>query len=341
MDPISQGVLGVVASQNVSQKKHLASAAIIGTLAGMAPDLDVLITSDMDPLLSLEYHRQFTHSLIFIPIGGFLCALCFHLISRHFGLSFGKTLLYCIAGYATHALLDACTSYGTQLFWPFSDHRVSWRNISIIDPLFTLPMVILVVIAAIRKTLVMARVAAIWVLVYLCFGLIQQERVEHVGWQLAQSRDHHPVQLEAKPGFANLLLWKVIYETDDRYYVDGIRAGLQPKIYHGESIVKLDVKKHFPWLNSRSQQARDIERFRWFSNGFVSVHPHYPNRIIDIRYSMLPNEIKALWMIELNPDASPSSHVKYTHVHNNKDIDTTWEKFRLMLLGRDLNYKTQ
>jgi inner membrane protein len=60
-----------------------------------------------------------------------------------------------------------------------------------------------------------------------------------------------------------------------------------------------------------SQQARDIERFRWFSNGYVARDPLYPNRVIDIRYSMIPNELAPLWSIQLRPEAGPNEHVAY------------------------------
>ena len=75
MDPLSQGVLGASLPQASSNRQQVAIAGVFGFLAGMAPDLDVLIRSSTDPLLFLEYHRQFTHSLIFIPVGGLLCGL--------------------------------------------------------------------------------------------------------------------------------------------------------------------------------------------------------------------------------------------------------------------------
>ena len=78
MDPVSQGVLGASVPQAVSKPKTIVAATLFGALAGMAPDLDFLIRSDTDPLVYLKYHRQFTHSLIFIPVGGFICALVFH-----------------------------------------------------------------------------------------------------------------------------------------------------------------------------------------------------------------------------------------------------------------------
>ena len=69
-----------------------------------------------------------------------------------------------------------------------------------------------------------------------------------------------------------------------------------------------------PWLDPGSQQARDVERFRWFSNGYIARDPVYSNRVMDIRYSLLPNEIDPLWSIELKPGAAPLDHALYkTH----------------------------
>ena len=51
MDPLSQAVLGTSFSQAATkQKTQQWPALIIGALAGMAPDLDVLIRSSDDPL---------------------------------------------------------------------------------------------------------------------------------------------------------------------------------------------------------------------------------------------------------------------------------------------------
>lgn len=80
MDPLTQGMLGAALTLSVSKREHLRAAAVLGGLSGMAPDLDVLIRSSQDPLLFLEYHRQFTHSLLFIPFGSLLCALVFYFI---------------------------------------------------------------------------------------------------------------------------------------------------------------------------------------------------------------------------------------------------------------------
>lgn len=318
MDPVTQGALGAAFAQTAAHEwstgnKHLWKAALIGALAGMAPDLDVLIRSSEDPLLFLEYHRQFTHSFIFIPVGGLLCGLLFFsLFGRRWGLGLGSCVLWATIGYATHGLLDACTSYGTLLLWPFSDQRISWDIVSVVDPLFTLPLLSLVVMAGLTKRRRFAWLGIGWAAVYLLLGYVQHERAMVIAHQLAESRDHEVKRLEVKPSFANILVWKSIYETDGRFYVDAIKAGIgESQVWGGESIARLDVARDFPWLDPNSQQAKDIERFDWFSAGFTAVDPDNPMRIIDIRYSMLPQEINALWGIELSREPEPSEHASY------------------------------
>ena len=69
MDPLTQGALGAALPLATRRRAGAVAAGALGFVAGMAADLDVLIRSDLDTLLYLQYHRQFTHSLIFIPVG--------------------------------------------------------------------------------------------------------------------------------------------------------------------------------------------------------------------------------------------------------------------------------
>lgn len=315
MDPLTQGLLGASLPQAVGKKQQFVLVGVLGLLAGMAPDLDVLIQSETDPLLFLDFHRQFTHSLLFIPVGSLICAMVLHpLLAKKRGLQFKQTWLYCALGYSTHALLDACTSYGTQLLWPFSNHRYAWNTISVIDPAFTLPLLVLLVFGLLKRNPWYARIALLWVMVYLTLGMIQRDRAEAAGLQLAQQRQHQPLRLEAKPSFANILLWKVVYETEGNYFVDAVRLGREVKFYQGQSIAKLNLDRDYPWLKANSQQAQDIERFRWFSAGYIAQDPDDALRIIDVRYSMVPNQLNSLWSIKLSPSAANDSHVEYaTH----------------------------
>ncbi|MDJ0943304.1 MAG: metal-dependent hydrolase [Kiloniellales bacterium] len=321
MDPLTQGALGAALPQATRNKTQIGIAGILGFFAGMTADLDVLIRSEADPLKFLEYHRQFTHALIFVPLGGLICTLALHwMLGRRWQLTYGQTFLFCTLGYATHPLLDAATSYGTMLFWPFSEDRFALSIVSIVDPLFTLPVLVLVVLCGLRRKPALARFALAWAVLYLTAGALQHQAARAMAEEVAASRGHRPIRLEVKPSFANILVWKTIYETPDRFFVDAVRAGVLPRVFPGVSVPKLDRKRDLPWLDPSSQQARDIARFRRFSDGFVAQDPDRPNRIIDVRYSFVPNTVSALWSIELTPGAPPTAHAGYrTHREQARD----------------------
>jgi inner membrane protein len=316
MDPLSQAALGASWAQSGARSPNLVGAGLLGATAAMAPDLDALIQSSRDPLLFLEYHRHFTHSFVFVPVGALLCAMLFHRFVRG-RTSFVRTYVLCFLGFASHGLLDACTSYGTQLLWPFSDARIAWSIVSVVDPAFTLPVLALVVLAGLKRRPHFALAAAAWAAAYLALGAAQNARAAAVGQQIAASRGHVPQRLEAKPALGSILLWKIIYEHDDRYYVDAVRTGVTPTIYPGESTAKLDLAEHFPWLEPGSRQALDVERFRRISDDFLTVDDDDPDRIVDMRYSMLPNEIEGFWAIALDPLAASDQHVRYVTTREN------------------------
>ena len=312
MDPLTQGIVGTTVVQSYSKKKHLILASIIGFLAGLAPDIDIFIKSDHDPLLFLEYHRQFTHSLLFIPFGGLICALVFYyLFAKKSHLNFKSTYIYSTIGYGTHGIIDTCTTYGTQLYWPFSNERLAWNTISVIDPLFTLPVIILCLLTLFKKNKNFAFYAIIWMIIYQGIAYNQKQRAENIVLNYALNLGHEIQTIEAKPSFANIIVWKVIYSDNDNYYVNAIRLGISHMIFKGETIKKINIKKDYTWLDLKSQQAKDLERFRWFSNGYLGVDKNNKNIIYDIRFSAIPNETEGLWGVELDSNKSINDHISY------------------------------
>ena len=306
MDPLSQGTVGAAFAQSAANKNNIFKIGFIGFLAGLTPDLDVLIQSSTDPILSLEYHRQFTHSLFFIPFGSLIFTfLIFPFVKSSMSL---KTVYFAsLLGYATHGLLDACTSYGTQLFWPFSNERVSWNNISIVDPLFTIPVLILVVIAIKTKKKIFSFFGIGWILFYLFLGFIQYERALSAAIELANMRGHNAERLTLKPSFGNLILWKSIYQHKESFYVDAIRIAESSTLYLGESIKAFDYQYHLPDLDKESQQKKDIERFRWFSQDYLGYDKE-KNIVIDVRYSMIPNQIAPMWGLVVDDQRGVNEH---------------------------------
>ncbi len=306
MDPISQGTVGAAFAQSTANKKNIIKIGIIGFLAGLAPDLDVFIRSSTDPILSLEYHRQFTHSLFFIPFGALIVTLMIFPLFKK-SLSLKTVYVASFFGYTTHGLLDACTSYGTLLFWPFSNERVTWNNISVVDPIFTIPVLVLAVTAMITRKPLLSFFAIVWMTFYLLLGFVQYERAFLVANDLAHSRGHNPERLTLKPSFGNLILWKSIYQYEENFYVDAIRTALSSTWCLGESIRMFDYQHHLPNLDLESQQRKDIERFRWFSQDYLGFD-YEKSLVTDVRYSMVPNQIAPMWGLVIDVQKSKNEH---------------------------------
>ena len=329
MDPISQGTVGAAFAQSTANKRNIAKVSVVGFLAGLAPDLDVLIRSSTNPVLFLEYHRQFTHSLVFIPFGAlFVAAFIFPLVRK--SLSFKTTYVASFLGYATHGLLDACTSYGTLLFWPFSNERITWNNISIVDPLLTIPALILLAVAVKTSRRRFSFLAIGWLVSYLALGFVQYERALSSALELAQSRGHNAERMTLKPSFGNLILWKSIYQHEDRFYVDAIRTGLELTWCDGESVKIFDAQYHLPALNKNSQQMKDIQRFRWFSQDYLGFDRDR-NLVTDVRYSMIPNQIAPMWGLVIDEGKGSSEHAVWWARRDLDDDSLTL--FKEMLLG--------
>ena len=210
--------------------------------------------------------------------------------------------------------------------WPFTDARFAWHNVSVIDPLFTLPLIALL-IARCSSAPKLAVCGLCWAVCYLARS--KHQRALSAAESLVVSRQHQPV-IEVKPGFANLLVWKAIYEYDGRYYVDAIRAGISPSYFPGESVPKLNLNRDVPALRHGSQQAKDIERFRWFSDDWLALDDADPNLIVDMRYSQLPNDIKGLWGIRISSNPPEEAHVQWTTQRSTSQTELTlfWEQLR-------------
>ncbi len=317
MDILTQGLLGGVLAQTVCNDEEKKTATIVGFAAGLLADADVLIRSSSDPLLSLEYHRHFTHALVFIPVGAALAALLLWPFLRK-SCSWQRLYLFCFAGYSLSGLLDACTSYGTQLLWPFSDARIAFNIISIVDPVFTLALAISLLAGLWMKQRVLALCGIAFCLVYLSFGKLQQERASLLAEYVIEKRGHTAVSHVVKPTLGNLLLWRSVYRDDKRINVDAIRMGIfsEALVYQGESLPLFSFEKDMYWLEPETILYQDIERFMHFSDGFLANDPTQANVIGDIRYSMLPISAKPLWGIRIDESHS-DEHVGYEFFREN------------------------
>ncbi|CAE6508880.1 MAG TPA: metal-dependent hydrolase [Nitrosomonas nitrosa] len=336
MDLLTQGLLGAGLAQAGARQHETRIATGVGFFAGLLADADILIQSSNDPLLTVEFHRHFTHSLFFVPLGALIAAAILWLFVRR-RLSFSRLYLFCFLGYCLSGVLDALTSYGTHLFWPVSEGRVALNIISVIDPIFTLILLIAVIYAYKQHKTIVARMGLTIAGIYLVFGWMQLQRAEAVATTLAASRGHTIEQLIVKPTLGNLVLWRSIYETDGKFYVDAIRVGLfsEARVYAGDSITKFVPTLHLDPLPENSVLAKDIARFTVFSDGFVAIQPDQPNLLVDVRYSNLPTTVSPLWGIEMDTQ-NPGQHAHYRLFRDASK--ETRQKFLTYLMGEPIEH---
>jgi len=333
LDTLTQGLLGAALAQSAAKPEETRIAGVIGTFAGISADLDVLIRSSSDPLLTLEYHRHFTHSLFFVPVGALIVALVLWPFLRS-GLAFGRIYVFALLGYSLSGALDACTSYGTHLLWPLTDERFAWNLIAIVDPLFTLALLIAVAVALMNRLPLAAWAGLAFAGSYLALGWVQQQRAEGAIRELAQDRNHQIERVLVKPTLGNLLLWRGIYETADTFHVDAVRVGLgSVRVYPGGAADRVVPERDLTALPADSTSYRDALRFTDFSEGYTAWHPELPQLLGDVRYSMSPSSLIPLWGIELDPD-NPDAHANYRFFRELSEEQR--KRFVAMLFGRHL-----
>ncbi|AIT27875.1 metal-dependent hydrolase [Bordetella holmesii] len=147
MDSVTQAVLGAGIQATLLGRWQGRRALVYGAILATLPDLDVVI-SYPDPVFSMTYHRGFSHSIFVLTA---LAALLAWLIRKRWpGAPYfiGRLFLTVWLVLITYPLLDAFTVYGTQLFWPLAFTPESWSAVFIIDPLYTVPLLLAVLAAA-------------------------------------------------------------------------------------------------------------------------------------------------------------------------------------------------
>ena len=146
MDSITQLALGAAVGEAVLGKKVGYRAAMWGAICGTIPDLDVLISLG-DPIRDFTYHRGISHSFFFLTLLAPFVAWIIvkaHSSTRQYRKQW---LLLVWLALCTHPILDSFTIYGTQILLPFTNHPISWSTIFIVDPTYTLCLLLGVIFA--------------------------------------------------------------------------------------------------------------------------------------------------------------------------------------------------
>lgn len=295
MDPVTQGLLGAVAAQAVVGPRGGHRVWIAGLGAGMLPDADVILQPISDPALPWEYHRHFTHAFVMAPVMGALAALVLCILPG-FRRVRRLVLAAAIVGALTHAPLDLCTSYGTKVFWPFSLENATLDLFPIIDPVFTLVLLVGLAIAAWRKTRGAVLVACAFVALYTGAAVYQRGAAMDAQAALLAARDHAPARARVMPLPASLLAWRSLYEVDERMVADLLRIapGTDPYVIEGGSRRRLRADA----LPADERVRSVYARFAHFAQDWTAFLADDRSFVADMRFSQEPG-FQPLWGLRL------------------------------------------
>lgn len=221
MDSVTQIVLGAAVGEAVLGKKIGNKAMVLGAIAGTIPDLDVLSSHFTDTVNALEIHRGFTHSIFFSVSFGLLFAWMLSLWDKRASLK--EWFLFWFLCFVTHPMLDAHTTWGTQLFWPL-DIRLAFKNIFVIDPLYTLPFLTFLILAMLQKrgSIKRRKFNNLGLIVSSCYMVltIVLKGITYFKFKDAlQTQNIAYSKIQTKPSPFNTILWTANIETEDAFLI--------------------------------------------------------------------------------------------------------------------------
>lgn len=283
MDSLSQIALGAAVSVAVFRRKQpLWQSAMLGAVVGTLPDLDVLI-SHGDPISDMTYHRAQSHSLFYLTLLSPVLAWLWLKITGGRQL-FRQSLLAIWLVLFTHPLLDVMTIYGTQLGLPFTDYPYGIGSIFVIDPLYTLPLLLGIGLTLARQRLGWNSVGLLLSTGYLGFGLVAQHHVTQLAQQQLPTTNPNAKLLVTATPF-NTVLWRMLLVEEGQYF-EGYYSLLDKT-----AAIQWHAYPRDEALLQQWQQQTSVARLNWFSHGFVTLTQRSTDTLVltDLRMGMEPD----------------------------------------------------
>ena len=291
MDSLSQIVLGGAIAAAIAPAGHRRAALLAGAALGTLPDLDSLpiaLFSD-NPVTLMTVHRSFSHSLFVLPLVGWLIWWMFKRFGNGRVAASPVRWFWAIQlALVTHPLLDAFTVYGTQLWWPLMPAPAMWSSMFIIDPLYTVWLLVACVVAWFARERQLAGRALATGLVlstaYLGWSLVAKSMVDREAERSLAAMGLGDAPYFSVPMPFNTLLWRVVAMTPSGY-VEAERSVLVdegPLQFRG-----------YPSNVQAFREAADVpavQRLTWFNRGFMRAQVQEGQLVLsDLRMGMEPD----------------------------------------------------
>lgn len=311
MDSFTQVLLGIATAEVIAGHQLKNKTFLYGAILGTIPDLDVVVGLFMDSVSGVAIHRGLSHSLFFFiclsPILGWIIAKL-----EHDKITVQRSIILAFFGLFTHVILDAFTSWGTQILWPIPD-RFALKTIFVIDPLYSIPLLISLIYAFRTKVDLMRRkyvyrgliISSCYLLLTCGIKLFALNKFENA----LQNQDISYTEIIVKPTAFNTILWNANVKTNDGYLLSDYSLLDTKEISF--TLYKIDKEagkqisndEKFKRLVAISEGWHIVSRYNnriYFNDlrfGLLNDNPAQPQ--FAFSYEFLPNEDGTFTVIEV------------------------------------------
>ena len=289
MDSVTQAVFGAGIAALVAPHDQRRKAALMGAALGTLPDLDVLIDYG-GAVENFTYHRGFSHSfLVLLPVSVLLWLALARLWQPARAAPL-RWLAVVALPLVTHPLLDAHTAYGTQLFWPMTVTPTMWATLFIIDPLYTLPLIVGAVLIIARPhaawSYPILRAAFTFSVVYMAWSWGAQGIAKNTARDALAAAGIRDAKLFVTPTPFNTLLWRVVVRSEQ-----GVFEGFDSLLVDEETMRLQPIASDAAVL-TETADIWAVRRLRWFSDDFLKVEIDDERLILrDLRMGQEPSYV--------------------------------------------------
>lgn len=285
MDTLSQAALGAAVGLAVMGRRTSPwKAAAIGAGAGILPDLDAFYDHG-DPIKNMTFHRANSHALFWQTLASLPLAVVAAKLLREMN-HFTRWWLAIWLVLITHALLDWMTVYGTQLGLPFIDYPFAVGSMFIIDPLYTLPLLVGIGVALALRNPRGGRwnIAGLIVsTLYLGWSVVAQQHVKSIAEESLPAQGQQVERLLVTPTALNTILWRVVAVTPHGY-LEGFHSVLDR-----ERRISFDLFPRGENLYELLRGNWHVQRMAWFTHGFFKMSERDDRVVItDLRMGQEP-----------------------------------------------------
>lgn len=317
MDSLTHLVLSGSIAAAVAPVKHRRAAILAGMALGTLPDLDVFLVNTLttDPILHMTDHRGFSHSLLVMPLVVMLIWWLYLKRGNRVAAAPQRWFWAMQLALISHLLLDALTAYGTQLWWPLNVHPTAWSSIFIVDPLYTLCLIITCAIAWFARNKAWGKTAFLTGLglsgAYIGWTLLAKNIVDKAAQETLITYNLAQAPRFSVPLPFNTLLWRVIVMTPNGYLI-GDRS-----LVADSGPIDFQAYDSDTAALAQAQHIDNVKQLQWFNQGFMKAEVINEELILkDLRMGLEPEYSFAFAVAERKNgqwQSMPSRQVRDTY----------------------------